>query len=149
MEEIIVIIIQVLFEFIVNIILNVLAYSPFDVRTYGKHARETMDGELGFLLFLAGALMGALSLKIIGYHIIQNSALRILGLLLLPYITAKIFHAVAWFFARSKEGIVPDDHFWRAFWFTLGLTLVRFAFGGKWGAHCEMDTSFWLTCHHL
>ena len=56
------------------------------------------------------------------------SALRIANLVLAPVASAFISQAIARRRSRHNKFIIPRNHFWQAFWFTLGIVTVRFAY---------------------
>jgi hypothetical protein len=59
---------------------------------------------------------------------ISLSALRIANLVLAPITSAFISQAIARHRSKRNRFINPRNHFWQAFWFTLGIVTVRFAY---------------------
>jgi hypothetical protein len=128
MEELLIIVIQFLFEFILNVLGNI----PFD---WPSRTRTTPEPDNNFshslLWFCGGCILAGVSLLIFKQSIITVSALRMANLLLAPIVSAFISEAIANHRARSNMYIIPRNHFWQAFWFTLGLTLIRFAYTSR------------------
>jgi hypothetical protein len=125
MEELLVIILQFLFEFIINAVSSI----PFD---WPSRNRTTPEADNSFaqslVWFCGGCLLAGVSLLVFKQSIISVPALRIANLILAPIISAIISEAIASHRAESNIFIIPKNHFWHAFWFTLGLTLIRFAY---------------------
>ena len=125
MEELLIAIIQFLLEFA----LDVLSSIPFDWPSRNRTTPELENISLRcFLWFCGGCLLAGLSLLIFKHTIISVSALRIANLALAPISSAFLSQALASRRATKNIFIVPRNHFWQAFWFTLGLTLIRFAY---------------------
>ena len=124
-EEILIIIIQFLFEVILNSIVNI----PFD---WPSKNRLTPEPEsiwyVCFLWFLGASFLGWVSLFFFKHTLITISSLRVANLILAPLLSAYISKAIATRRAESNQYIVPQNHYWQAFWFTLGFTMVRFAY---------------------
>lgn len=125
MEEILVIIIQFLFEVILNSIMNI----PFDWPSKNRLTAEPGSIWLTCLLwFLGASLLGWVSLIFFKHTLIAISGLRIANLILAPLLSAFISKVIASKRAENNQFIVPNNHYWQAFWFTLGFTMVRFAY---------------------
>ncbi len=128
MEELLIIIFQFLFEFI----LNALSYMPFDWPSRGRTTSEPEGvSALCILWFCGGCVLAWASLLVVNSTIISISALRITNLALAPIASAYISQTIASHRAQSNPFIIPRNHFWQAFWFTLGLVLIRFAYASR------------------
>lgn len=125
MEELIV----VVFQFVIEFTLNALGYLPIDWPSKNRKTpeREGLWG-LSFLWLLAGGLLGALSLLFFDYALLQPTWLRLANLLISPLASAYLAQFVASRRAQTNPFIVPRNHFWYGFWFSLGLAFVRFAY---------------------
>ena len=125
MEEILIVILQFLLEFFFDSLLNLL----FDWPLFGKATSESgKTATTCFRLFCAGCAVAGISLLWFQHTLIAYPVLRILNLFLSPIAAAYISQWFAKQSAKSDQSIVPRNHFWRAFWFTLGFVTVRFAF---------------------
>ena len=128
MEELIVVVFQFLAEFTIN----VLGYLPIDWPS--KH-RRTPEREglwaVCFVWLIAGGLLGAFSLLVVGYTLLQPGWLRIANLCISPIASAYLAQFVATRRARSNPLLVPRNHFWYGFWFSLGLAFARFAYASR------------------
>lgn len=125
MEEMLTVIIQ----FVLELLLEVLANLPFDWPSRKRSEPESGNTLLHSLPWCGGgALLGGLSLLLLPHSLIRLPALRIANLLLAPPLSG----AVSWWLtqqrSRGNANLLPRYHFWRAFSFTLGLVAVRFAY---------------------
>ncbi|MBI3775579.1 MAG: hypothetical protein HY273_08500 [Gammaproteobacteria bacterium] len=125
MEEILVALLQFAFE----LVLNVLSYFPFDWPS--KH-RSSIEPEsvAGWCVLWAslGAAMGGLSLLLFEHSLIHASWLRMLTLVSSPLLSAYLSQGIAVARVRNNSNIIPRNHFWYAFWFSLGVAVVRFIY---------------------
>jgi hypothetical protein len=125
MEEILVIIIQVLFEFIFDVLLNI----PFDWPSKNRTTPEPDSiWPSCFLWFMGASFLGWVSLLFFKHTLITSPALRVANLALAPLVSATLSKAIATRRAEKNLFIFPRNHYWQAFWFTLGFTMVRFAY---------------------
>jgi hypothetical protein len=128
MEDLIIAILQGLFEFALEVLANI----PFD---WPLSARKTSEPRslprACFLWFVGGCLLGALSILLLKHTWIRFSPLRIANLPLAPLVSAYIAQAVARQRQEANPQIVPRSHFWKVFWFTLGLVAIRFAYATR------------------
>ena len=122
MEDLIVAILQGLFEFIIQ----VFSYAPLDW-PFTDRWPESLAGRC-WLWFICGCSLAAISIFFLKYTWITHPALRIANLVLAPMTSAFISEAIARRRSRRNPSIVPRNHFWQSFWFTLGIVLVRFAY---------------------
>ena len=128
MEELLVVLLQFLFEFALNVLANV----PFDWPSRNRHTPEPDTiGLRCFLWFCGGCLLGGVSMLALKHTFISLAALRMLNLVIAPLTSACLSQRIAQRRARHNPNIVPRNHFWQAFWFTLGLVLVRFAYATR------------------
>lgn len=123
MEEIIILIIQVFFE----IFLQIFSYLPFDLSSKKKPDPQSI-WPFSILWFFGGCFLGWLSLFLFEHTFIPTFGLRITNLVLSPIVAAFLSETIATRRAKENDFVVPRDHFWLAFWFTLGFTVVRFAY---------------------
>ena len=128
MEELLVIIIQFLFELILNVLINI----PFDWPSRNRSTPEP-DGIVGvcMLWFGGGCLLGGISILVFKHTLIALAALRILNVVAAPVGSAYLSKRIAIGRSRENPNIHPRNHFWQAFWFTLGLVLIRFAYASR------------------
>jgi hypothetical protein len=128
MEELIVAVLQFLFEFS----LEVLSYGGLDWPSTSRSRLEP-ESVAGVCLFwfVAGCLLAWLSVLLLKHTFIRLPALRIGNLVLAPLTSAYIAQAIARRRSKRNSFIVPRNHFWQAFWFTLGLVTVRFAYAAR------------------
>lgn len=128
MEELIV----VIFQFVIEFTLNALGYLPAD---WPSKRRKTPESEnlrpLCFLWLVAGGVVGGLSLLIFDYALLQPTWLRLANLLVSPLASAYLAQFVARRRAHTNPFIVPRNHFWYGFWFSLGLAFIRFAYASR------------------
>jgi hypothetical protein len=124
MEDILIVILQALLEFLFDVLFNA-GYWPSD----WEPRSLTYSCLLGFL---GGSLLAAVSIVLLRHTWIPFSALRVANLAAAPLSAAWLAQVIAR--RRQKTYISwmePRSHYWRAFWFTLGLVTVRFAFATR------------------
>jgi hypothetical protein len=128
MEELLIVIIQFLIEFALDVLANI----PFDWPSRDRTSPEPEDLSFRcFLWFCGGCLIAGASLLIVKHTIIAISVFRMANLALAPIASAFLSHRIAGHRAKENPFIVPRNHFWQAFWFTLGLVLIRFAYASR------------------
>lgn len=128
MEELLIVILQFLFEFVMNVLANL----PFDWPSRTRKVPEPSAITLLCLLWFAGGcLLAWTSLLVVRHTLIAIPELRVANLLLAPVASAYLSRAIAERRSGLNPNIVPRNHFWQAFWFTLGLVLVRFAYATR------------------
>lgn len=128
MEEILIVILQFLFELIVE----ALSYIPFDWIPRGTSKQEPDSiSTRCFFWFCGGCLLAGASLLVFRHTLISVSSLRMANVALAPVASAFFSQAIARRRADSNPFIVPRNHFWQAFWFTAGLTLIRFVYASR------------------
>lgn len=125
MEEILVAVLQFLFELFINIFSNVSFDSTFSNQSKSEPA-SSWDSY--FWWFIGACCLGWLSLLVFKYTLIHSFSLRCTNIIFAPLISAQLSQALAVQRAKSDPLIVPQQHYWRAFWFALGFALVRFAY---------------------
>lgn len=121
MEDFLIALLQCVFEFLADI----FCYGPFD------WPFEKLPGDLTYkciTLFIIGAGLAWISVLFLKHTWISFSAFRIANLALAPLTSAFISEAIARYRRRQNASVVPRNHFWQAFWFTLGVVTVRFAY---------------------
>jgi hypothetical protein len=124
MEDLIIAILQGVFEFI----LEIFSYTPFDFFPDWKWRESDSLWERCFSWFIIGCGLAVISMLFLKRTWISHPALRIANLVTAPIISALISEAIARCRSRHNEDIIPRNHFWQAFWFTLGIVTVRFAY---------------------
>ena len=128
MDEVLAVIIQFVVEFVLNVGIDI----PFEWPS--RHRRtpepESVSGVCVFWLIFGAALAG-LSLLIFPGTIVSLPALRIVNLLLAPVASGLLSFKLAQRRARTNPNILPRNHFWQAFWFTIGWVAIRFAYAGR------------------
>src|SRR5262245_26318447 len=131
MEEILIIVLQVIFE----LGLEMLLWFGADVAAWWSFSRDEKPGSLGcvtvFLIFIAGAGAGFLMNLIYPRPVLPYDWLRMINLIAGPLLAGW----AGWLFAdwRRRRGaqIIPNYHFWIGFWFVLGFDLVRFIYAKR------------------
>jgi len=76
--------------------------------------------------FIVGCGLASASMLVLKHTWISHPALRIANLIVAPVTSAFISQAIARRRARNHPFIIPRNHFWQSFWFTLGIVTVRF-----------------------
>lgn len=125
MEELLIILIQ----FLLELVLEVFANLPFQWASRRRN-REYPDSIAFSSLcwFLCAALLGAFSLWAFPQTLIATPALRITNLIIAPLLSGGIFYWLAQRRCDDNPILIPRNHLWQAFWFTLGFTVVRFVY---------------------
>lgn len=128
MEDFLVAVLQFLFEFALDVLSNL----PFDLPSRNRSTPEPQGTVLPrFLWFCGGCALALGSLVVVKHTLIAVSAWRIANLVLAPLASAFLSKAISRRRTRTNPYIVPRNHFWQAFFFTLGLVLVRFAYASR------------------
>jgi len=109
MEDLIIAILQGIFEFL----MEVFGYSPV-------------------AWFIIGCGLACVSMLFLNRTWISHPVLRILNLISAPFISAIISQAIARRRNQNNPDIIPRNHFWQAFWFTLGIVTVRFTYAVRY-----------------
>jgi hypothetical protein len=127
MEEILIIVLQFLFEFLFEILSGGVDW-PF---TYRDHRDPASLVVSGLQWLLGGCLLAGVSVLIFKHTLIRGSALRIANLVLAPIASAYLARYLARRRGIRVGSIIPRTRFWQAFWFTLGLVSIRFAYASR------------------
>jgi hypothetical protein len=122
MEDILIALLQCVVEFLAD----VFCYGPFDW-PFSEKAPGSLVSKCT-ILFFVGSSLAWISVLVLKHTWISFSALRIANLFLAPITSAFISQAIARYRGRRNRSIVPRNHFWQAFWFTLGVVTIRFAY---------------------
>ena len=125
MEDLIVAILQGIFEFV----LEIFSFTPFDFIPSSadrRHSESLWEKCVAWLV--VGCGLAAISMLFLKRTWISHPTLRMANLALAPITSAFISQAIARFRSRRDESIIPRNHFWQAFWFTLGIVTVLFAY---------------------
>lgn len=124
MEDLLVLILQFVFEFLFNVLVDL----PFDWPSKKQKGPEISALFVDcIVLFFAGCGVGWLSLHVVPNAFIKFPALRMANFFLAPVTAAFISQHLARRAAKANDFVEPRNHFWRAFWFTLALVFVRYA----------------------
>lgn len=117
--------------FLVELLVEVVAGVVSSRSTYRFERREHNLTPLKcFLLFGAGALLGALWWAYTPHLLIRSPGLRVLNLLLAPLLSGYAAHTLARL--RQERGlwtVHPVRHFWYGFSACLGLVALRLLLG--------------------
>jgi hypothetical protein len=128
MEEMLI----VVFQFIIEIFVEAIANIPFD---WPSKNRKTPESDKIFLSCFGWLCFGGLlswgSLFFIKKTLIKIGLLRVVNLFIAPLLSGWISYVLASNRSRNNGFIKPKNHFWQAFWFTLGLAVVRFAYAKR------------------
>jgi hypothetical protein len=128
MEELLIIAVQFLFELALNILANI----PFD---WPSKNRRTPEPERiagwCFFWFALACAVGWLSTFILPHTLLRSPGLRLANTLLSPFVSAYLSRYVATRRRVDNQNIIPRNHFWQGFWFTLGFVLIRFAYANR------------------
>jgi hypothetical protein len=129
MEDLIITILQAIFEFVIE----VFSYSPLDWWPSSSRSSQASDGIAFkcFVGFVIGCGLACVSMLFIKRTWISWSSLRIANLVVAPMVSAFISQAIARRRSHHNPFIIPRNHFWQAFWFTLGVVSVRFAYAAR------------------
>jgi hypothetical protein len=125
MEDLLIAILQAVFEFVVE----VLSYMPFEW-SFPERLPESQIGRC-LMWFTVGCLLAAFSMFFFEQTWIRFSVLRIANLILAPLTSGILSLTIARYRSREDDSIIPHRHFWQAFCFTLGIVLVRFAYASR------------------
>lgn len=71
-------------------------------------------------------MLGGLSLIVAKHSFISLPQLRLVNLVFAPLAAAFVSREIARHLAKNNAFIIPNNHFWQAFSFTLGLVFIRF-----------------------
>ena len=125
MEEILVAIIQFLFEALVQSIGGL----PFGF--YPRDDSSDSSGRIWLIAaaFVGGLACGAASVALIPHSYLHHAWLRVASLVVSPLLAGAIAWCLAEMRISYRPELEPRRHFWYAFTFTVGLSLYRFAYG--------------------
>jgi hypothetical protein len=116
-------------QFLTEVVGSALVSIPFDFgRKTPTTQRESESNYSYFLFFAIGGAVGWMSVQLLPQSVLPYSWLRIVNLAVAPLVAGLITRQIA--IVRAKENLLiePRVHFWRAFWFTLALAFIRFAY---------------------
>lgn len=122
MEDLLIAILQGMIEFL----FEVVGYIPFDWPFADRWPSRLI--ERCAVWFVVGCGLAFISVLFFKRTWIVWPVLRITNLIVAPVVSGLISQALARRRSRKNPEIVPRNHFWQAFWFTLGLVTVRFAY---------------------
>lgn len=128
MEDLLIAILQGLLEFLWEVITYWFFDWPFCAPKWQD--RETVSWAC-FTLFVVGGGLGWLSILVFPHTLITHPWARITNLVVAPITSAFLSRVLARVNFTNSLTVDPRKRFWQAFWFTLGLTAVRFAFATR------------------
>lgn len=123
MEEVLVFILQVVFEVLIEWIL----YSGLDFGFSQLFGSKSRRGLLAVLSFGAGGAFGALANVIAPAALLPLPWLRIVNLIVGPPLVGWMAARWAKFLNCHGHAFDPRDQFWMGFWFALAFDVTRFA----------------------
>jgi hypothetical protein len=126
MEDLIIAILQGIFEFL----MEVFGYSPIDWLFPNEWPKSLIGKCVAW--FIIGCGLACVSMLFLNRTWISHPVLRILNLISAPFISAIISQAIARRRNQNNPDIIPRNHFWQAFWFTLGIVTVRFTYAVRY-----------------
>ncbi len=131
MEDILIIV----FQFIFEVVLQVLAELPWDLFVGSREFKREQSPNTFQWIFVSlifGGAVGAISLALRPDTFLKSAAARIAYLLLAPFISAWSAFVLARFFVgQGRTWINPRLHAICAFCFALVLTVVRFTYAHR------------------
>jgi hypothetical protein len=128
MEELITLILQ----FVIEVLFESFTYLPFEWATT-RRERPQRDWILGPCVgwLVGGACLGGLSLLIVPHTVLRHPWMRIANLIVAPLISATLAKWLARYRQQRTATVDPQHQFWYAFWFSLGITAIRFVYASK------------------
>lgn len=130
-EELLIVIIQFLFE----TVLESLIYWPFESaadQLFGSRpARRSSRGSVPLIAGIGGGVLGGISLVVWPHTWLHSPLLRIANAVSAPLISAGSAWLIASHRARHRDRSSPRDQALFGFTFTLAFVLVRFAWGQR------------------
>jgi hypothetical protein len=132
MEFFIEVVLQFLFEFLIQIIGEVA--SEFGSQSLKEVFRKRpiqnpLLAAMGY--FCLGALIGGISLLVVNHALIHHPTLRIVNLFLSPLLAGLVMMAIGSRRQKKGQAVVRLDRFGYAFIFAFGMALIRFLFAAK------------------
>ena len=127
MEELVIILLQ----FVLKLVIEILCNLPFALaaRRKNKGKARSSGGPLSLPMCLfIGAMLGIGSLYFFPNSMIKLPALRIANLFLAPITSAFISESIGSSGLHRENSFIQRHPFWQAFWFTIGMTMIRFFF---------------------
>jgi hypothetical protein len=119
----------VLFQVLVEIVVQFAIYLPFDIPFYRSRTDEHERGCAWMALCLvAGGVLGGLSLLLFPKLVIPYPWLRVVNLFAAPLLAGSLSLATAAWRRKRGFAVIPWPHFWYAFCFALAFSGVRFAY---------------------
>lgn len=130
--ELLLFLLQMVFEFLIQVILQFLAEFGFR-STYrlsqGHSPAHPFLAAIGYAA--SGAIAGGFSLVLFPTLFMESPTGRILNLIITPIAAGHAMSALGAWRARHKQVLVRLDHFGYGFVFAFAMALVRFYFGGS------------------
>jgi hypothetical protein len=128
LEEILIVAVQLLVE----VILQVFAYLPFELPLIrNEKTGERIGCGWYFLYLFAGGVSGRLSLLVEPHLMIDIVAFRIANLLIGPFVAGVVSFGIAAWRKSSGAAVCPKTHFWTGFCFVLAFSAIRLAYAAK------------------
>lgn len=132
MEEIIILIIQGIVEFLFEF----FSYLPWDWWSYDWYSdeREDRHGSFVWTLIISlviGGVLGWLSIYIFPTVLVKWGWLRIALLFISPLGSGMMARTMTQLRAENNKNIDANAHFWISLCFSVGLVWIRFAFAHR------------------
>ena len=128
MEDILLILLQGIAE----IFIQVFGSGILDLFTWRSESRDAHPSRgwiLGSLLFIAGCLLGWLSLLLMPHNLVPWGWLRMANLIIGPALSGWVSWRIAYWRQQRNPEVVPRHHAISAAMACLGMVLVRFMWG--------------------
>jgi hypothetical protein len=122
MEDLIIAILQGIFEFLIEI----FGYWPVDSILPADWPKSLIGKCITW--FIIGCGLACISMLFLKHTWISHPIFRMANLALAPITSAFISQAIARHRSKHDEDIIPRNNFWQAFWFTFAIVAVRFAY---------------------
>ncbi len=110
-----------------EILIDVSCSLPVDLFVWGYEEDKPETKRRGGL-FVAGCLLGGFSAAWLPQSFLHHGWSRMINIIASPLLAGWVAVLIARWMQRRDKEVSPKFQFWRAFWFTLGFTLVRFAY---------------------
>ena len=124
MEELIAVIIQI----VVEVVFEALWSLPVDLFIWG-YEEDRPEKARRCSLFGVGCALGWASAFLLPQTVLHHGWSRIANIVIAPLLAGWLATVIArWLVEKREKDASPERQFWRAFWFTLGFSLLRFAY---------------------
>ena len=129
MEFFLEVILQCFFEFVLQLIAEVLGeVGSRSCENWFKQKRIQNPWLAGAGYLLLGVAIGAISLIIFKNSFIQSPAIRLANLFLTPALVGGAMAFIGWLRSKNDQELVRLDRFGYGFLFAFGMALVRYIY---------------------